>query len=90
MYIATQRHIFGLGYKPTTKEFKENERKNKEERNSYKKTTLNEYFVKEGDDFPFCGFLEPWINKNDIRLKLGFKIFFDYEFIDYDDPFLVT
>ena len=23
--------------------------------------TLNGYFVREGDSFPFCGFPEPWI-----------------------------
>ena len=25
--------------------------------------TLNENFVKEGGDFPFCGFLELWVDK---------------------------
>ena len=58
--IATQRHSFGFGYKPTKKELRESERKSKGERRPYKRN-LNGYFVKERDDFPFCDFSEPWV-----------------------------
>ena len=38
--------------------------------------TLNGRFVREGEDFPFCGFPEPWLNAERKRVP-GFEIFFD-------------
>ena len=38
--------------------------------------TLNGNFVKEGRDFPFCGFLELWIGK-DGKVYLGWEMFFN-------------
>ena len=38
--------------------------------------TLKGNFVKEGGDFPFCGFLELWVGK-DGKLYSGWKIFFN-------------
>ena len=37
---------------------------------------LNGNFVKEGGDFPFCGFLELWIGK-DGKVYLGWEMFFN-------------
>ena len=28
----------------------------------YAGSSLNGYFVKEGENFPYCGFQEPWVN----------------------------
>jgi len=38
--------------------------------------SLNGRFVREGEDFPFCGFPEPWYNHVDKRMKPGMEIFF--------------
>ena len=38
--------------------------------------TLNGNFMKEGGDFPFCGFLELWIGK-DGKVYLGWEMFFN-------------
>ena len=40
--------------------------------------TLNGRFVREGEDFPFCGFPEPWINAEKKHVP-GFEIFFDLQ-----------
>ena len=37
--------------------------------------TLNGGFVKEERDFPFCGFLELWVDKNG-KVNPGWEIFF--------------
>lgn len=38
--------------------------------------TLNGYFIKEGDDFPYCGFPEPMFNPTTKTRVPGFEIFF--------------
>ena len=38
--------------------------------------TLNGHFVRKGEDFPYCGFPEPWLNAERKRVP-GFEIFFD-------------
>lgn len=38
--------------------------------------TLNGYFVKEGEDFPFCGFPEPPVDQVTKTRVPGFEIFF--------------
>lgn len=40
--------------------------------------TLNGRFVREVEDFRFCGFSEPWLNFKKRRLP-GFEIFFDLQ-----------
>ena len=45
--------------------------------------TLNGRFVREWEDFPFCGFLEPWLNAEKRRLP-GFEIFFGLQLSGYD------
>ena len=73
MHIATLRYNFGLEYKPATMELRESKRRNREELKPYKKT-LNGHFVNKGNDFPFYGFLEPWVDVIDMHLKQGFVI----------------
>ena len=41
-------------------------------------STLSGRFVWEGEDFPFCGFPEPWLNAERKRVP-GFEIFFDLQ-----------
>ena len=45
--------------------------------------TLNGRFVREGEDFPFCGFPEPWLNAERKRVP-GFEIFFDLQLSGVD------
>lgn len=88
--VSHNPHTFGLGYLPTKEDWV---RKGKEmaRRARAKKTgkpyelvhrpipgTLNGCFVREREDFPFYGFLEPWLNVERRRL-LGFEIFFDLQ-----------
>ena len=49
---------------------------------------LNGNFVKEGENFPFCGFPEPWYDKATQSMKPGFEIFHEHQFTEYKDPFL--
>jgi len=39
-------------------------------------SSLNEFFVKEGEDFPFCDFQEPWRNRDRNNLP-GWEIFYE-------------
>ena len=39
-------------------------------------SSLNGLFVKEGEDFPYCGFQEPWIDSKGQRVQ-GLEIFFE-------------
>ena len=50
--------------------------------------TLNGNFMKEGRDFPFCGFPELWVGK-DGKVYLGWEIFFNKKFIFNEKPTLV-
>ena len=45
--------------------------------------TLNGRFVREGEDFPFYDFPEPWLSAKKKRVP-GFEIFFDLQ-ISEDD-----
>ena len=56
-----------LGYHGTSVEMK---------KTVYAGSSLNGYFVKEGEDFPYCGFQEPWINDQGKR-QPGLEIFFE-------------
>lgn len=81
-------YTFGLGYEPSKKDRTEMLQRSRERikakaegripdiRISPYKPTLNGYFVKEGEDFPFCRFPEPSIDEvTKIRIP-GFEIFF--------------
>ena len=61
-------------------------KKSTEEMKPYKKT-LNGYFAKEGEDFPFFGFPELWFDKTNACVKPGFEIFFAHEFTEFKNPF---
>ena len=48
--------------------------------------TMNGYWIREGDDFPFCGFPEPFIDTVSGKRTPGLEIFFDMEpYLDMDD-----
>lgn len=83
-------HAFGLGYMPTKEDWVRKEKemagraKAKQSGKHYEllhrpiRGTLNGRFVREGKDFPFCAFLEPWLNSEKQRMP-GFEIFFDLQ-----------
>jgi len=37
--------------------------------------TLNRHFMKEGGDFPYCGFPKPWVGR-DGKVYPGWEMFF--------------
>jgi len=47
--------------------------------------TLNGCFVREGEDFPLCDFLKPWVDSLTKRHFPGFEIFFDPQLQDSDE-----
>lgn len=46
---------------------------------------LNERFVCQREDFPFCGFPEPWIKRETKMRYLRFEIFFDHHLPDNEE-----
>ena len=50
--------------------------------------TLNGNFVKEGGDFPYYGFLEPWVSK-DGRVYPGWEMFFNKKLTFKEKPTMV-
>ena len=60
--IKTQVTKEGLGFLEGCNRIKKN------------RGTLNGNFVKEGGNFPYCGFPKPWVGKNG-RVYLGWEIF---------------
>ena len=44
--------------------------------------TLNKNFVKEGGDFPYCGFPKPWV-------YLGWEMFFNEKLTFKEKPIVV-
>ena len=50
--------------------------------------TLNGNFMKEGGDFPYYGFLKPWVGK-DGRVYLGFEMFFNEKLTFKEKPTMV-
>lgn len=81
-------HAFGLSYMPTKEDCVRKGKemagraKAKQIRKCYElvhrpiQGTLNAHFVREGEDFRFCGFPEPWFNSEKQRVP-SFEIFFD-------------
>ena len=61
-----------------------------EGRNGIKKNlgTLHGNFVKEGEDFPFCGFPKLWVDK-DGKVYLGWEIFFEEKLTFQEKPTMV-
>ena len=47
--------------------------------------TLNGNFMKEGGDFPYCGFPEPWVGK-DGKVYLGQEMFFNEKLTFKEKP----
>ncbi|XP_077221935.1 uncharacterized protein LOC143855747 [Tasmannia lanceolata] len=87
--IRTFNGLFGLGYEPTEQEVKEMKRymlKWAECRRRGLELPMgsislvrNGIFRKEGADFPFCGFAEPWTDDVTGQRLPGFEIFFNLE-----------
>ncbi|XP_077230199.1 uncharacterized protein LOC143863420 [Tasmannia lanceolata] len=87
--FRTFNGLFGLGYEPTGQEVKEMKRymlKWAECRRRGLELPMgpislirNGVFRKEGADFPFCGFAEPWTDDVTGQRFPGFEIFFDLE-----------
>ncbi|XP_077239680.1 uncharacterized protein LOC143880570 [Tasmannia lanceolata] len=87
--FRTFNGLFGLGYEPTEQEVKEMKRymlKWAECRRRGLELPMgpislirNGIFRKEGADFPFCGFAEPWTDDVTGQRFPGFEIFFDLE-----------
>ena len=90
-------HAFWLGYKPTVADW---QRKGEELRGRIKakrtgkqyelvhkpiRGTLNGRFICQGEDFPFCGFLEPWYGWETNTRYLGFEIFFGKQLLEEED-----
>ena len=44
--------------------------------------------MKEGENFPYCGFLEPWAGK-DGKVYLGWKMFFNEKLTFKEKPIMV-
>ena len=89
--IPTQHYSFGLGYKPTREDYAQKAKEAREKALAKKEgrpipmkkvkipPTMNGYWIREGDDFPFCGFPEPFIDPPSGKRTLGLEIFFDME-----------
>ncbi|XP_077215716.1 uncharacterized protein LOC143850343 [Tasmannia lanceolata] len=87
--LRTFNGLFGLGYEPTKQEVKEMKRymlKWAECRRRGLELPMgpislirNGIFRKEGADFPFCGFAEPWTDDVTGQRFPGFEIFFNLE-----------
>ena len=50
--------------------------------------TFNGNFVKEGGDFPYCGFLELWVGKDE-KVYLGWEIFSNEKLTFKEKPTMV-
>ena len=53
-----------------------------------KHDTLNGNFVKEGGDFPYCGFPEPWVGKDE-TVYPGWEMFFNEKLTFKEKPTVV-
>ena len=74
--IKTQVTKEGLGFLEGCDGFKKNH------------GTLNENFMKEGGDFAYYGFPEPWVGKNG-RLYPGWEMFFNEKLTFKEKPTMV-
>ncbi|XP_077242530.1 uncharacterized protein LOC143883049 [Tasmannia lanceolata] len=84
--------LFGLGYEPSRDEIREMRnymRKWSELRRQGLELPMKSFslirngkYRREGDDFAFCGFAEPWVDELTGQELPGFEIFFDMELPD--------
>ncbi|XP_077248956.1 uncharacterized protein LOC143888427 [Tasmannia lanceolata] len=84
--------LFGLGYEPTNEEISEMKkyiRRKVElrclgigEPSRFYSLLRNGHYRKEGEDFAFCGFAEPWVDPITHEKLPGFEIFFEMELPD--------
>ncbi|XP_077228574.1 uncharacterized protein LOC143861547 [Tasmannia lanceolata] len=84
--------LFGLGYEPSRDEIRETRnymRKWSELRRQGLELPMKSFslirngkYRREGDDFAFCGFAEPWVDELTGQELPGFEIFFDMELPD--------
>ncbi|XP_077222090.1 uncharacterized protein LOC143855929 [Tasmannia lanceolata] len=84
--------LFGLGYEPSRDEIREMRnymRKWSELRRRGLELPMKSFslirngkYRREGDDFAFCGFAEPWVDELTGQELPGFEIFFDMELPD--------
>ncbi|XP_077232267.1 uncharacterized protein LOC143867983 [Tasmannia lanceolata] len=87
--FRTFNGLFGLGYEPTEQEVKEMKRYMLKWAGCRRRglelpmgpisLIRNGVFRKEGADFPFCGFAEPWTDDVTGQRFPGFEIFFNLE-----------
>ena len=89
--IPKQDYSFGLGYKPTKEDYAQKAKEAHEKALAEKEgrhvpmkkvkilPTMNGYWIREGDDFHFCGFLEPFIDPASGKRVPGLEILFDME-----------
>ena len=85
------QHTFGLGYKPTPEDLREKARQARDKAAARKNgqlydqmmkphsRSLNGQFVREGENFPFCGFAEFFTDELTGARLPGLEIFFGLE-----------
>ncbi|XP_077215660.1 uncharacterized protein LOC143850288 [Tasmannia lanceolata] len=84
--------LFGLGYEPTNEEISEMKkymrrkvelrRLGLDEPSRFYSLLRNGHYRKEGEDFAFCGFAEPWVDTITHEKLPRFEIFFEMELPD--------
>ncbi|XP_077232000.1 uncharacterized protein LOC143865636 [Tasmannia lanceolata] len=84
--------LFGLGYEPTNEEISEMKKYMRrkvelrrlgiDEPSRFYSLLRNGHYRKEGEDFAFCGFAEPWVDTITHEKLPGFEIFFGMELPD--------
>ena len=93
-----QHYTFGLGYKPTKEDHAQKAKEAREKALAKKEgrpipmkkvripPTMNGYWIREGDDLPFCGFSEPFTDPASGKRTPSLEIFFEMEpHFDVDD-----
>lgn len=89
------QYAFGLGYTPIVVEGEKGQDKKRWEvlqREEVSAENPQWMFVREGEDFPFCGFTETWEDETTKQRYPGLLIFFDQEWDENDseEGYLVT
>ncbi|XP_077251627.1 uncharacterized protein LOC143890831 [Tasmannia lanceolata] len=84
--------LFGLGYEPTNEEISEMKKYMRrkvelrrlgiDEPSRFYSLLRNGHYRKEGEDFAFCGFAEPWVDPITNEKLPWFEIFFEMELPD--------
>ncbi|XP_077242451.1 uncharacterized protein LOC143882962 [Tasmannia lanceolata] len=84
--------LFGLGYEPTNEEISEMKKYMRrkvelrrlgiDEPSRFYSLLRSGHYRKEGEDFAFCGFAEPWVDTITHEKLPGFEIFFEMELPD--------